>query len=257
MDLSSIIGLLTGVFFIMLGIVGTNLNWENLRVFISPSSAFITFGGTLAAFFISIPLTNITSAWRVVVRAFHYALEDPIILIDRMVHYAEIARRDGILALDGVTTEDDDEFLIRGIQLAVDGTSPELIEDILSTDLEKLDARHAAGRRVFETLAKYAPAWGMIGTLLGLIIMLKGLDDPSKIGPGMALALITTLYGAVAANFVFGPIAGKLAERSEQEMLLKEIIMRGVMSIQSGDNPRIVRQKLKIYLPPKTRPVEG
>ena len=257
MDISSIAGLLIGVFFLLLGIVGTELNWENMRIFISPASAFITFGGTMAAFFISIPLSSIASAWRVVVRAFYYRLEDPTTIIERMVRYAEIARRDGILALDGVTAPEDDEFLVRGIQLAVDGTAPELIEDILSTDLEKLAARHAGGKRVFDVLAKYAPAWGMIGTLLGLILMLKALDDPSKIGPGMAIALITTLYGAVAANFVFGPVAGKLAERSEEELLHKEIIMRGVMSIQSGDNPRIVRQKLKIFLPPKVRSQEG
>lgn len=256
MDVSSIAGLLIGVFFITLGIIGTEINWENLQAFVSPASAFITFGGTLAAFFISIPLANITCAWRVVVRAFYYKLEDPIALINRMVRYAEIARRDGILALDGVTRPEDDEFLVRGIQLAVDGTAPELIEDILSTDLEKLEARHAAGKRVFDTLAKYSPAWGMIGTLLGLILMLRALDDPSRIGPGMALALITTLYGAVAANFVFSPIAGKLAERSEEELLHKEIIVRGVMAIQSGDNPRIVRQKLKIFLPPKIRAQE-
>ena len=253
MDVTSIIGLLTGVFFILFGVVGTELNWENMRVFVSPSSAFITFGGTIAAFFISVPLSSVLNAWRVLVRAFYYRLEDPVAIIDRMVRYAEIARRDGILALDGATGPQDDEFLVRGIQLAVDGTAPELIEDILSTDLEKIRERHQAGKRVFDTLAKYAPAWGMIGTLLGLILMLKSLDDPSKIGPGMALALITTLYGAVAANFVFSPIAGKLAERSEQELLQKEIIMRGVMSIQSGDNPRIVRQKLRIFLPPKVR----
>ncbi|MBN1809620.1 MAG: MotA/TolQ/ExbB proton channel family protein [Planctomycetes bacterium] len=253
MDISSIIGLMIGVFFIFLGIVGTGFDVENIRIFLNLQSVFITFGGMLAAFFISIPMGNIVTAWRVAVRAFFYVLPDPNAIVNRMVAYAEIARRDGILALEGATSKDDEEFLVRGIQLAVDGTAPELIEDIMSTDIEKLAARHAAGRRIFETLAKYAPPWGMIGTLIGLIIMLINLDDPSRIGPGMALALITTLYGAVAANFVFAPMAGKLAERSEQELLTKEIIMRGVMAIQSGDNPRIVRQKLRIYLAPGTR----
>jgi len=256
MDVSTIIGVMVGVFFLVMGIVGTRFNMENLTAFLDPSSAFLTFGGMIASTFISIPLQNIFSAWRVAIRAFFYQLPNPVEIIDRMVKYAEIARRDGILALEGATRPDDDEFLVRGIQLAVDGTAPELIEDILSTDIEKLAARHAAGRRIFDTMGKYSPAWGMIGTLLGLILMLKSLDNPSKIGPGMALALITTLYGAVGANFIFSPISGKLAERSEQELLIKEIIMRGVMSIQSGDNPRIVRQKLKIYLPPSTRPSE-
>jgi len=256
MDISSIIGILTGVVCLVIGMAGTNFNMENMQAFLDARSAFVTFGGMLAAFFISIPMSNIASAIRVTARAFLYRLPDPLEIIDRMVRYAEIARRDGILALDGATRPDDDEFLVRGIQLAVDGTAPELIEDILSTDIEKLSARHAAGKRLFDTLGKYAPGWGMIGTLLGLIVMLKHLDDPSSIGPGMALALITTFYGAVGANFLFLPIAGKLAERSEQEMLSKEIIMRGVMAIQSGDNPRIVRQKLRIFLPPKARPRE-
>ena len=138
----------------------------------------------------------------------------------------------------------------------MDGTDPEFIEEIMSTELGKLEERHVMGKKILDILTKYSPAWGMIGTLIGLILMLAALDDPSAIGPNMAIALITTLYGAVMANFVFGPIGDKLAQRSQEEVTLKEIIMRGVISIQTGDNPRIVRQKLRIFLPPSMRQEE-
>ena len=170
--------------------------------------------------------------------------------------FAEIARRDGILSLESMTGTIQDKFIVKGIQMAVDGTDPELIEQILEGELDSLASRHAEGRLLFETLGKYGPAFGMIGTVIGLIIMLKHMEDVSKIGSGMAVALITTLYGAVTANLICLPIADKLRLRSKEEMLMKQIIIKGVMSIQSGDNPRIVEQKLKTFLPPTFRDIE-
>jgi len=152
-----------------------------------------------------------------------------------------------------VTKDIDDDFVVKGIQMAIDGTDPELIEQILTSELDSISDRHNRGKSIFDTMGKYAPAFGMIGTLIGLVIMLQNMDDPSKIGPGMAVALLTTLYGALVANLVCLPLADKLARRSGDELLLKEIVIRGVMSIQSGDNPRVVEQKLKTFLSPTMR----
>lgn len=250
MDIATIVGYLIGAFCVV--ILGIGI--ESVMVFVHPPSMAIVVGGGLAATMISLPLDQFLNGWKVVRHAFFHHSESPIELIKRMVEFAEIARRDGILALENVTDTIEDQFLVKGIQLAVDGTDPELIDQILNTELDNLDGRHMDGKKIFDLFAKYAPAWGMIGTLIGLINMLKeGMDDPAKLTAGMALALITTFYGSVIANYVAGPIGDKLAIRNAQEMLLKQIILRGVMSIQSGDNPRIVEQKLKIFLPPAAR----
>ncbi|MFC1726798.1 motility protein A, partial [candidate division KSB1 bacterium] len=144
-----------------------------------------------------------------------------------------------------------------GIQLAVDGTEPELLNDIMDTELAYIESRHKKGRGIFEQWGYFAPAWGMIGTLIGLINMLANLDNPDALGPGMAVALITTLYGSVLANFLLLPIAGKLKNYSEEELLIKEMMIQGILSIQSGDNPRIVEQKLNSFIAPKDRKFKG
>ncbi len=149
-----------------------------------------------------------------------------------------------------------DDFLVRGVQMAVDGTDPEIIQAVMETELENLLDRHEAGKSILDSMGRYAPAFGMIGTLVGLVAMLSNMDDPSKIGAGMAAALLTTLYGALLANVVFLPLADKLGMRSTEEALAKTIIIHGVMSIQSGDNPRTVESKLITFLPPQLRPAQ-
>jgi chemotaxis protein MotA len=150
-------------------------------------------------------------------------------------------------------TEIDDEFLKKGIRLAVDGTEPEIIQDILETEMEYTEERHKEGISILDSMGAFAPAMGMIGTLIGLVAMLQTMSDPSSIGPAMAVALLTTFYGAVIANMFALPLAGKLKVRMNEEKLLKEIMIAGIMAIQAGDNPRIVEQKLNAYLPPKLR----
>jgi len=179
--------------------------------------------------------------------------QDPVKLVEQLVELAEIARRDGILALEQSVERIDDPFLIRGIQMAVDGSDPEVIESIMETELENLMERHESGKGLLESYAKYAPAFGMIGTLIGLVAMLQNMDDPSKIGAGMAAALITTLYGALMANVLFSPLADKLGQRSHEEILCKTIVIQGVMAIQAGDNPRNVQSKLMTFVPPALR----
>lgn len=250
MDLSTIIGFLLGTFCVV--VIGIGV--DKVGGFIDVPSAAIVFGGGIGATMISVPLENCINSWKVAMNVFMVKKENEVDLIKRIVEFAEIARRDGILALENVTDQLNDEFLIKGIQLAVDGTDPELIESILNTEIECIQRRHSNGRAFFEAFEKYAPGWGMIGTLIGLINMLsQGMDDPQVLTQGMAVALITTMYGSIIANIMVGPVATKLVQRNAAEIMVKNIILRGVLAIQSGDNPRIVEMKLKIFLPPSAR----
>jgi chemotaxis protein MotA len=169
------------------------------------------------------------------------------------VEFANIARREGILALETHAGDSGDDFLQKSVQLAIDGTAPELIKDILTTELAFMEDRHTMGQSILNAMGNLAPAFGMIGTLIGLVQMLATLDDPSTIGGSMAVALLTTLYGAVLANVVCIPCAGKLKVRTAGELLAKEIIIEGILSIQSGENPRVVEQKLKSFISPSMR----
>lgn len=249
MDIATVIGLITGVSLLAWGI----LSKSEAGPFLDGGSAAIVFGGSVAAALISFPIQNLLGVAKVVRNCFFTKSRDPHDLIFDMVKYAEVARRDGILALENVTAGIRDPFLVSGIQMAVDGTDPDLIDKILMSDLEAVEARHAEGKALFDNIGKFAPAFGMIGTLIGLVIMLQNMNDPSKIGPGMAVALLTTLYGAVLANLFALPMAEKLGLRSREEVLLKMVVIKGVMAIQSGDNPRIVEQKLKTFLPNRVR----
>lgn len=247
MDIATIVGLVVGTALILAAMGG------GVSQFVDYPSAMIVIGGGFAAVLISLPLKNVTSFPKIVKNAFFGKSESLVALVKDMVKYGEIARRDGILALEGVIDEIDDQFLVRGIQLAVDGNDPEIIDDTMSTEMDSLGQRHNEGKKMLDLLGKYAPAFGMIGTLVGLILMLQNLDDPSKIAPNMAIALLTTLYGALLANMVALPFADKLEKRNSDEILRMTVIREGVISIQSGDNPKVVEQKLSIYLPPAER----
>ncbi|HUU82449.1 MAG TPA: MotA/TolQ/ExbB proton channel family protein [Phycisphaerae bacterium] len=249
MDISTLIGLILGVGLLSWAVMSKS----DLGTFVDGGSVAIVLGGSVAAAMISFPLGNLLGVFRVIRNAFFTKPHNATALIKDLVSYAEIARRDGILSLENVANENDDPFIVSGIRMAVDGTDPELIEQIMQSELDSVATRHEAGRALFENVGKYAPAFGMIGTLVGLVVMLKNMDDPSAIGPGMAVALLTTLYGSLLANLVALPLADKLGTRSRDEMLLKEIVIRGVMAIQSGDNPRVVEQKLKSFLPHRLR----
>lgn len=170
-----------------------------------------------------------------------------------MVEFAKVARRDGVLALENVAGDTEDPFMKQGVQLVVDGTEPELTRQILEVEIEQIDSRHKVGSGVLESMGNFAPAMGMLGTLVGLIFMLQSLDDPSTIGPKMSIALVTTFYGALLANLLFIPLSEKLKKRNSEEILYKEMAMAGILSIQSGDVPRIVEQKLNTFLPPSQR----
>jgi chemotaxis protein MotA len=249
MDIATVVGLIAGIGLVITAI----LMGGEPGVFINIPSILIVGGGTIAATLINYPLSDVLSVLSTLRNAFFHKTVTPDTLIKKLVGFATIARREGILALESHAGDAGDEFLQKSVQLAIDGTAPELIKDILTTELAFMEDRHSLGQSVLTAMGTYAPAFGMIGTLIGLVQMLTTLDDPSKIGGGMAVALLTTLYGALLANVFFLPAAGKLKVRTSNELLTKEVIIEGILSIQSGDNPRIVEQKLKAFISPAMR----
>ncbi len=249
MDLSTILGIIAGLGLVLWGIMSAGeLSW-----FWSLASFLIVVGGTISATFIAYPLNRVLSTFKVVKKAFSNSDFEPSIIINEIITLANTARREGLLALEEAVEEINDDFLQKGVMLIVDGTDPELVKNILETELSFLEERHSEGKGLFDIMGTLAPAFGMIGTLIGLIIMLQQLEDPSTIGPSMSIALITTFYGSVMANLFFIPIAKKLKIKSREEVLLKEIMIEGLLSIQAGENPRIIEEKLKAFLPPLIR----
>jgi len=249
MDIATLAGLLGGTILIMVSIMISG----GLGAFINIPSIVIVVGGTLAATLVQYPLSDVLSLMGVTRHTLFQTSFDPESTIKMIVKFAEDARRDGLLALEKQVKEVDDDFIKAGIQLAIDGTEPEILRDILGTEVANLEERHKTGQGIFKALGEFAPAFGMIGTLIGLVLMLRSMKDPSSIGPSMAVALITTFYGAVLSNLVFLPLAGKLEQRTKTEIQMREMIIDGILSIQSGDNPRLVEQKLLTFLPPKLR----
>jgi len=252
MDLGAVFGMVGAWVLILWAMMAGG----GLIIFVDVPSVVMVVGGSATVVVFCFPMSYVKTLGKTIKKGFFHKPESITKLITDMVSYAEIARRDGILSLENVTKELDDQFIVNGIQMAVDGTDPELIEQIMNTDLENLIERHSISKGMLDALGKYAPAFGMIGTLVGLVIMLQNMDDPSKIGPGMAVALLTTMYGAIIANAFAQPLGDRIARRSGEEVLLKTIIIKGVMAIQSGDNPRIVEQKLRTFLPPSVRATE-
>lgn len=249
MDLATIIGIISG-----LTLIGyTIVSGGNIDIFIHIPSMMIVFGGALAATLVNFPLKDVIGVLGVVRNAFKVEKAQELEMVNSFVELSKKARREGLLAIDREINKIDDKFMRTGLEMAVDGTEPETIRNVMETELTYLVERHKSGQKIFTSLGTYAPAFGMIGTLIGLIAMLKTLDDPSNIGEGMAVALITTFYGAFISNLVFLPIAGKLKNRSDQEIVNKEMIIEGVLAIQYGEHPRNINRKLLNFIPPKLR----
>lgn len=250
MDIATILGIVVGMAFIVFGILIDG----SIVLFINVPGMMIVLGGTLGGIFVAYPMARVFEAAKVATKAFTMKdVQDSKIIISRIIDLANTARKEGLLALEEASGEIDDKFLQKGVMLIVDGTDPELVRNLLETELSFIEERHKSGQGIFEMLGALAPAFGMIGTLIGLINMLDRLDDPAAVGPGMAVALLTTLYGSLIANLIFIPIANKLKSKSREEVLRKEIVVEGLLSIQAGENPRIIEEKLKAFLPPKER----
>ncbi|MHC4443454.1 MAG: motility protein A [Planctomycetota bacterium] len=251
MDLATLIGLCAAAGML----IWTLWNGSDgmLGTFWSPPAAILVLGGTLFVVLTTQAMDKFCTLFRVLKHSFFVRRKPVAKTIEQIVSLSEIARREGVLALENHLEDIDDEFLANGIRLMIDGNAANEIEAVLDAELEAMEARHSQGKGILETFGKYAPALGMIGTLIGLVIMLQHMDDPSNIGSGMAVALLTTMYGAILANVVFLPLADKLTYRHEEEMLLRSVILRGILSLQSGDNPRVTQAKLSVFLPVNRR----
>lgn len=250
MDISTIGGLGLGFAMILMSMI---LGGSGLGVYINVPSVLMVIGGSFGALMISNPLTRVLHIMQyinIVMREKKYPLEQTI---SSLISFSERARREGLLVLEDEIEDVQDDFLKNGIQLVVDGTDPEIIKAVMFNDVAQLEQRHEVGAKLFDDWATLAPAFGMIGTLAGLIAMLANLDDPDAIGSGMALALITTMYGSMMANLVLIPFKNKLEDRHRDEMLLRDIMIEGVLSIQAGDNPNILKYKLVSFLDPTRR----
>lgn len=244
MEITTIIGIVLGLTFCVIGIMLDG----DVMSFLDMPSVMIVFGGTISATIVSYPLTHLKNTFSIIKNAFRKSDIDLYKDIEMIIGIANIARREGLLALEDQVGEMNNPFLKKGIMLVVDGSDPELIKNIMQTELVFLQERHSQGQAVIESMASYAPAFGMVGTLIGLINMLKKLDDPDKIGPSMAVALVTTFYGVILANLVFTPLSKKLKMRSSLEFLQKELMLEGLLSIQDGENPRIIKDKLTAFI---------
>ncbi|MFW7381393.1 MAG: motility protein A [Oligoflexus sp.] len=250
MDIATLLGVIgtTGV------ILGSMLLAANLGTFWDLTSVIIVIGGSLFATAIRWPLDVFMNGLRASIKSLLSQVTDPTEILDQVISLAQTARKESILALEKVPVTD--AFLARSVRYLVDGYPPDTIQEMIDMEIETLAQRHKNGRSILENLGESAPAFGMIGTVIGLIVIMANLDDPSAIGPGIAVALITTLYGALTANMFFIPIAAKLKYRSQEEATNMEIIREGINSISKGENPKIIRQKLEAYLSPKNRQEE-
>ena len=249
MDLATLIGILLAFSLVLISII----MGSGLGLFINIPSLMIVVGGTLGATMVRHPLGEVIGMIKVVKNVFFTKTWSPEEVVDKFLDFADKSRKEGILALEAELPNLDDEFLIKGLQLAIDGAEPDAIREILETEIDYLQERHQAGAEILDTMGTFFPAMGMIGTLIGLVQMLQTMEDPSTIGPAMAVALLTTFYGAVGANLVCLPMAGKLRTRSKEETLIKEMIIAGVIGLANGENPRLLEQKLHAFLPPSKR----
>jgi len=254
MGLSNIIGLIlgSGLIIMAIGLGG----FEKIWVFIDPPSVLIVLGGTVASIMVSYPLASVLKMHQPIMISFTAKDREPLKVIEQIVALSESARREGLLSLENHMDEiTDNPLLATGIRMAVDGMSLEVVESIMNTEIDAVNSRHLYGKGIVGKLGQYAPAFGMIGTLIGLVMMLTDLN-PDTIGSGMAVALLTTLYGAVISNLVFLPWADKLGLINDDELQCMEITLKGVLAIQAGENPRVIKQKLLMYLPVAMRPDE-
>lgn len=250
MDVATIIGLILGIGLI---VVSISMGGGGMMSFINVPSLMITIGGAFSALLINFPLGNVVGVLAIVKNCFTTKLLSPAEVVNLFGELATVSRKEGLLALEKVMEDIKDPLLVRGLELTISGTPKEELQVVLETEISSVDERHRTGKKILDALAAAAPAFGMIGTLIGLVQMLRTLDDPSRIGGGMATALLTTLYGAVVANLFCIPLAGKLDERNKEEMMIHELMLVGLCMLVDGQTPRAMQERLNGLLAPKQR----
>lgn len=252
MDIASLLGIILGFAMLTFGII-SSAGIGGLHEYLDPPSAIITFGGAFSCTLASVSLQNYIGGLKSFMLIFKQPELNTSEMIRKIIELSNIARKEGLLSLEEAAADLDEPFLKKGILLIVDGTDPELVRAIMETELISIEGRHKDVIGFWETLGSMGPAWGMIGTLVGLVDMLYHMDDPSTLGPAMAVALITTLYGSILANWICIPVANKLKANNADETMQKEVMIEGLLSIQAGENPRVIEEKLKSFLAPKDR----
>lgn len=247
MDIATLIGFILGLASIAYSIISA-AGLSGFMEFIDVPSIVIVIGGTIAAVLVSYPLNQFLSIFSTAKKAFIYKSSSSADLIAHFLEMNKVARAEGLLALERYIDNEPDEFLKKAVQMAIDGITPDTMRATLTNEIDYLRLRHAQSQGIFETLAAQAPSWGMIGTLIGLVLLLKNLDDPSTIGPSMAVAILTTLYGSIIANFFCNPIAKKLELRSAEESVRRELIVEGVIALAQSAPSMVMEQTLKSFL---------
>ncbi len=252
MDLASLLGLIMGFVMVIFGILWGD-GVSAIPGFIDMASVIITVGGSIFGVLGNNTIDGFLTGLKGYKINFKAGTSSPTDTIKQIINLSNVARKEGLLALEEASAEIDDDFLKKGVMLVVDGTDPELVRGILETELICVETRHKSVIAFWEKWAELGPAWGMIGTLIGLVKMLQNMSDASAIGPAMATALLTTLYGSLIANWLCNPTAGKMKVRNAEEVTMKEVVVEGLLSIQAGENPRVIEEKLKSFLSPKVR----
>ena len=252
MDIASLVGIVLGLVMLVFGIL-SSAGPGGFGEYIDWPSAIITFGGSFSCTLASVSLQNYIAGLKSFTLVFKAPIFNTAEMIRKIIDLSNIARKEGLLSLEEATTDLDEPFLKKGILLIVDGTDPDLVRAIMETELLSIEGRHKDLIGFWDTLGAMGPAWGMIGTLVGLVDMLYHMEDPSTLGPAMAVALITTLYGSLLANWICIPVSNKLKADNASEMMQKEVMIEGLLSIQAGENPRVIEEKLKSFLAPKER----
>lgn len=245
-DMLTLIGLVIGFGMVLFGM----LNGGTVKMFVDPSSIAITVGGSFAALLVNYPITEFKRLVKVLMQSFKETSMAAFDIISEFSELSKKARREGLLSLEDDIEKVGDDFLKKGLQMVVDGLEPETIRNILELEIEEMEKRHKDGADMLRAWGGYAPAFGMLGTLIGLIQMLANLSDPSGLGPGMSKALITTFYGSLLASLLLNPMAANLSYKTSREATIREMMLEGILAIQSGVNPRIVEEKLVSYLNP-------
>lgn len=250
MEITTVVGILLATVSLVIAFL---IDGGHIMALIKPTAALIVFGGTIGATIVSFSLSEVMTVPKLFKIILFQKLPNEIALIEQIVGLADKVRREGLLYLENQLPQVEDGFMRKGIQLVVDGTDPELVRRIMETEMYAIQERHHTGANIFEAAGGYAPTMGIIGTVMGLVHVLSNLEKPETLGPSIALAFIATLYGVGSANILWLPIAEKLKNLSKKEAMLRELMLEGIMSIQAGYNPVLIRERLTAFLKPRSR----